>query len=98
MPTATTGLTQATWRQQMPQNLLSHQFLIGTFGGIALPMWLPASSRAVREPQRSIGPRKSIVDQFLECDTDAAAFLLRLLHQDVDHIELRIDAEIGATA
>src|SRR4051794_17935250 len=39
-----------------------------------------------------------VVHQFLEDRKDAAALGLGLLHQDVKHVELRIDAEISAAA
>src|SRR5271169_6005206 len=43
--------------------------------------------------------RECVVNQLSEGDPDAAALFLRLLHQNVDHVELGIDANIStATA
>ena len=54
--------------------------------------------RRRRSRNRSVDPHKGIVNQLLERDADAAALILRLLHQNVDHVELRIDTEIGTAA
>src|SRR5262249_48081148 len=40
--------------------------------------------------------RKRVVDQLPERRRDPAALVLGLLHHDVDHVELGIDAEISA--
>jgi len=41
---------------------------------------------------------ESVKNQLSESDPDAAALLLRLLHEDVNHVELGIDSDIGAAA
>ena len=39
-----------------------------------------------------------VIDQFLEGRGDACAFLLGLLHEDVEHVQFRIDPEVSAAA
>src|ERR1700681_1675985 len=69
---------------------------------------LPSVFTAVAVPEtpsrRPIGGRTAIsffervIDQFLESGCDACTFLLGLFQENVDHIELRIDAEVSAAA
>ena len=46
----------------------------------------------------SLACGESVIDQLLELNPGVGAIVLRLLHQDVDHVELRIDTEIGTAA
>src|SRR6266550_2876377 len=45
----------------------------------------------------SIRRAKRLVNQFLEGGRNASAFVLGLLHQDVEHVQFRIDPEVSAT-
>ena len=51
-----------------------------------------------RNAARSIGRGECVVDQFLERGRDASTFVLGLLKQDVNHVQLWIDTEISAAA
>lgn len=60
---------------------------------------LISSASGGRKPREACSvAREGVVDQLPEGGRDASALVLALLHHDVDHVELRIDAEIGAAA
>src|SRR5690349_11516815 len=46
----------------------------------------------------SLARSESVVNQLLEAGYNAATFVLGLHHQDVDHVEFRIDPEVSAAA
>ena len=58
------------------------------------------ASRGCGDPASvvSIAIGEGVIDELLEGDPGTGAVVLRLLHHDVDHIELGIDAKIGAAA
>ena len=65
--------------------------------GQAARMWVRAGCRN-SSSVALIAYGEGVIDQFLEHEPGAGALVLRLRHQDVDHVELGIDAEIGAAA
>ena len=70
--------------------------------GEAAPERLGSSGRGAEAgPHGHPGSRhfsKASYTRLLEDRQNAAALGLRLLHQDVEHVEFRIDAEISAAA
>src|SRR6516164_2334202 len=94
------GLPIAALHQRIPSPTCCHQrWSVPACGAADVGTRLIHSS-GCRDPtsRASIACSEGVIDQFLERYPGAGAFLLRVLHHDVDHVELGIDAEIGAAA
>src|SRR5882762_3995938 len=60
-------------------------------------MRLPMGTTSIARMIESIRRAKRVINQFLEGGCNTSPFVLGLLHQDVDHVQLRIYAEISTT-
>ena len=60
-------------------------------------MRLPMGTTSIARMTESIHRAKRVINQFLEGGCNTSPFVLGLLHQDVDHVQLRIYAEISTT-
>jgi hypothetical protein len=60
-------------------------------------MRLPMGTTPIARMTQSIRRAKRVINQFLECGCNTSPFVLGLRHQDVDHVQLWIYAEISTT-
>jgi hypothetical protein len=77
------------------------QIGVGVCRAQSLQVWhwmrLPMGTTSIARMTESIRRAKRVINQFLEGGCNTSPFVLGLLHQDVDHVQLRIYAEISTT-